>query len=199
MVTGLEGKPIWYGAIAGLLVGAVVAFAGHKVYLQKRQDEITQKQNQLADLQKKISAGEAAEAQLQQFESRVERLEQDLEKLLRVLPDKRRVHDLIRQFRAIAEREDFTLKRFSPGDEVQQEYFNEWPIQLEVDGSYHSLARFFDRMSRFPRIVNVDNMRLRAAPIGADPTKTLSASFTAKTFVYRDVAAEEAAAEGTTP
>ena len=186
--TGLEGRPWYYGILAGVVVGALLGFAGWKLYLSKWEQDIEAKKGQLAELQQKIQEGEAAERKLPEFQARVQRLELDLQKLLRILPDKRKVHDLIRQFRAIAEREDFDLLRFSPGAEQEQEYFNEWPIDLTVEGSYHNLARFFDRMSRFSRIINVDTLRVAAKR--GDPTKTLNASFTAKTYVYKEAEEE---------
>lgn len=199
MQTGLEGKPWYVGVIAGLVVAGVVVFAGHRVKLGPMKQEIQRQDSRLADLQRQIQRGEAARQQLPQFRERVRRLELDLEKLLRILPDRRNVHDLLRQVRALAEREDFDLKAFTPGDEIEQEFFSEWPITLNVEGSYHNLARFFDRMSRFSRIINVDNLRLQAVrSTQASPNRTLNASFVAKTFVYKDqpVAQETPAGAG---
>ena len=197
MQTGLEGKPWYVGVTAGLVLAGVVIFAGHRVKLGPMKEEIQSQDARLADLQRQIQRGEAARQQLPQFRERVQRLEIDLEKLLRILPDRRNVHDLLRQVRALAEREDFDLKAFAPRDEIEQEFFSEWPIALDVEGSYHNLARFFDRMSRFSRIINVDSLRLQTAR-GDNPSRTLSASFIAKTFVYKDqpTVPDEAAAGG---
>lgn len=184
MQTGLEGKPWYIGAVLGLVLAIVIAFAGYKMKLERMQRDIDGQEKRLAELQQKIQEGEAAEKQLPQFRERVARLENDLEKLLRILPNKRNVSELIRQLRAIAEREDFDLVRFDPGAEVEREFFNEWPISIALEGNYHALARFFDTLSRFSRIINVDNLRVTARR--KDPTKTLTANFTAKTFVYQD-------------
>ena len=37
----------------------------------------------------------------------------------------------------------------------------EWPISLELDGTYHNLGMFFDRISKFPRIINVQRLKIR--------------------------------------
>lgn len=194
MQTGLEGKPWYIGALLGLVLAVVIAFAGYKMKLEGMQRNIDGQETRLAELQQKIQEGEAAEKQLPQFKERVARLENDLEKLLRILPNKRNVHELIRQLRAIAEREDFDLVRFDPGAEVERDFFNEWPITIAVEGNYHALARFFDTLSRFSRIINVDNLRVSARR--SDAAKTLSANFTAKTFVYKDSEEEDLGAPG---
>jgi type IV pilus assembly protein PilO len=184
MQTGLEGKPWYVGLGIGVVIGGLLLFLAHRMYLSNMERQIKGQEKKKAELQQQIAEGEAARAQLPQFQERVRRLELDLEKLLRILPDRRNVHELIRQFRAIAEREDFDLIKFSPKPEVEKEFFNEWPMQLTVEGTYHALARFFDRMSRFSRIINIETLRLQAER--GDPSKTLQASFTAKTFVYKE-------------
>ena len=70
------------------------------------------------------------------------------------------MQDVLRRFRALAEQEDFVLSEFRPGQENQKDFYNEWPITVRLQGTYHNLARFFDRMSRFSRIFNVDNLQI---------------------------------------
>lgn len=198
MQTGLEGKPWYVGLGVGLLVGGLLVFAGHRVKLGPMNEQIKGQEERLADLQRQIQRGEAAKEQLPQFRERVRRLELDLEKLLRILPDRRNVHELLRQVRALAEREDFNLKKFTPGTEVEQEFISEWPITLQLEGNYHNLARFFDRMSRFSRIINVDNLNIRAMN-NATASRSIDASFVAKTFVYKEQPAEDETVEGAGP
>ena len=102
-----------------------------------------------------------------------------------ILPDRRNVHDVLRRFKDLAEREDFNLLQFTPSNEVEQDYFNEWPITLRVQGTYHNLARFFDRMSRLSRIFNVDTLTVNAVR-APTPSQTIDATFVAKTFVYKE-------------
>lgn len=185
MDTGLEGKPWYVGLIVGLVIGAILLAVGYQFKLKDMRTQIERQKTTLADLQKQIERGEAARAQLPQFQERVAGLQQELDKLLDILPDRRNVHELIRQVRALAEREDFNLTRFTTGRQTQREYFNEWPITISLQGTYHNLARFFDRMSRFSRIINVDDLRIGTVR-NQRPNRTIGASFVAKTFIYRE-------------
>ena len=198
METGLEGKPIWILALVAIGLAAVVLVGGYYFKITGMNDEIARQQGRIAELEDQIRRGEAAKAQLPELQEKIARLEQQLDRLLAILPDRRNVHVLLRQFRALAERGDFDLLRVTPGREIEQEYFNEWPITLTLEGTYHNLAKFFDRMSRFTRIINVDGLRINASNRPTS-SRTIGASFVAKTFVYKDDEAQAPVAEGAGP
>jgi Tfp pilus assembly protein PilO len=183
--TGLEGKPWYYGLAAGIALGALVFGLAYWQYFSPMKDQLAAGELQLADLQTKIQEGQAAQQQLPRFREEVQQLELELDKLLRILPARRNTPDLLRRIRSLAEQGDFTLKRFTPGQLSDKEFFSEWPIAVDVEGGYHNLALFFDRISRFSRIINIEDLNISA--LGASSgTHTLTATFTAKTFVYKE-------------
>lgn len=195
METGLEGKPWYYGAgIAVVVAGALVA-GGYYVKFQDMEKAIVKQERSLEELQKKIKEGEAAERQLPQFKEEVERLELELDKLLRILPPQRRTEDLLRRIRSLTEQGDFLLVRFNPRSITpQDDFYSEWPIQIELEGTYHNLALFFDRISRFSRIINVENLKITPFSTrskGKPSHHTIKATFTAKTFLSIDTTGEE--------
>ena len=178
----LEGKP-WYQALAyGLLIGGLLAGAVHYAWFRGLNAEIKGKRTQLEALQQEIQKGRAAERKLSQFREEVRRLELELAKLLQVLPSKRNTEDLIKRIETLTRQGDFTLRKFTPGDFVPKDFYAEWPIDIALEGSYHNLALFFDRMSRFSRIINVEDMKISALPVIGQ--KSISATFIAKTFIY---------------
>jgi type IV pilus assembly protein PilO len=64
-----------------------------------------------------------------------------------------------------------------------QEYYQEWPINVEVAGNYHNLGLFFDRVSRLSRLVNVGTVRIKAAS-KQTAGNTIDVSCVATTYVY---------------
>lgn len=195
--TGLEGKP-WYvsaGIGALLLVGLV--WGVHALKIKDTKQEISGLQSQLGELQQKINEGRAAQRSLDQFREEVQRLELELEKLLRILPPRRDTPDLLRRIRSLAEQGDLDLQRFSPGSMQPQEFYVAWPISIQIQGTYHNLALLFDRIGRFSRIVNIEGLSIRGVDSrGAQRGHTIAATFTAKTFLYQE---EEEEPEATTP
>jgi type IV pilus assembly protein PilO len=190
MKTGLEGKPWYFGLGIGLGVGVVLYFLAQWQYLGPLQDQINGAEAHLEELQHKVQEGKSAEAQLPKFREEVHQLELELDKLLRILPASRKTPDLLRRIRRLTEQGDFNLKDFRPGTLSDKEFYSEWPITVDLDGTYHNLALLFDRIGRFSRIINVTEMQIVAIP----PTKvkgqavahTISAVFIAKTFVYKE-------------
>jgi type IV pilus assembly protein PilO len=66
------------------------------------------------------------------------------------------------------------------------EFYKKFPIEMQVLGRYHDMGIFMDRVSKYSRIINVDNLRMTSTPPGS--VKSISAGFTATTFVYDEQA-----------
>jgi type IV pilus assembly protein PilO len=187
MQTGLEGRPWWHGLLIGAVVALVVLAVAWWWQLSPMYDRIEQQETRLADLQQRIQEGRAMKQKLPQFREQVRALELELDKLLRILPARRNTPDLLRRIRALAEQGDFGFKSFRPKGFVDREFYSEWPIDINLTGDYHNLAMFFDRISRLSRIINVENLNISASTQRTGSREeTIAASFTAKTFVYKE-------------
>jgi len=185
MQTGLEGKPWWQGAAYGVLVGGAIVGLTYYAVAKPRYETLEQMDRQLTDLQAQIQKGRAAKEKLPQFREEVHRAELELEKLLRILPARRNTPELLRRLRQLTEQSDFDLLRFTPGNFVDRGFYSEWPITVSLNGTYHNLAMFFDRIGRFSRIINIDDLRIGS--LSANPRgHTLSANFIARTFIYKE-------------
>jgi type IV pilus assembly protein PilO len=194
----MEDRPWYYALGIGLFVGAALAGAVHYVWFRPLNAEIEAKKVELDGLNQEIAKGRAAERKLSQFREEVKRLELELSKLLQILPSKRNTEELIKRIETLTRQGDFTLKTFKPGEFVQKDFYAEWPITVDLDGTYHNLALFFDRMSRFSRIVNVEELKINT--LEGVPGKSIHSNFIAKTFVYTgDEMGQATAAAGMPP
>jgi type IV pilus assembly protein PilO len=187
----LENRPWYVAAIVGaLLVGALI-WAFEAYVFKDIQKDIDARSNDLQVLQGKVREGKAAEARLPQFREEAERLGVELERLLRILPTAKQTDELIKKIKSLTERGNFRLLTFQPQGFVKKDFYSEWPISVSLEASYHELALFFDRLSRFSRIINVDSLA-----ITGDNRKsseyTINTTFTMKTFIYENVGQEGA-------
>ncbi|MEZ5312164.1 MAG: type 4a pilus biogenesis protein PilO [Thermoanaerobaculia bacterium] len=194
MQTGLEGKPWYYGAGVGAVIAAAIVAAIWYFMIVPKNKEIEAQSRTLAQLQIKIQEGRAAKQKLPQFREEVRRLELELDKLLRILPARRNTPELLRRIRQLTEQGNFDLLRFTPGNFVDKDFYSEWPINIRLNGTYHNLALFFDRVGRFSRIINIENLKVSALS-QRGKGHTIAATFTAKTFIYREPPAPDPSAQ----
>lgn len=174
----------WYGQI-GLFVGLAVAAAGAFYYFVEmpRQQALAVQAQNLAAIRGRITRGQALARQLPEFRKEVATLEARLETLKPILPDERDVGDLLRRVQTLATQSNLQVRGFRPQAITTREMHAEWPIGLELEGNYHNFGLFLDRVSKFPRIINIGNMTMVAKePPTASTSMTISA--TATTFVF---------------
>jgi len=196
MAITLDDKPWWVGLAVGIGLAAGVLYGADRMLVKDLKSSIESADTQIAELDQKISKGRAAERKLPQFREEVKRLELELEKLRRILPSTRNTEEIIKKIKSLVDQGEFTLRKlsFPPLSAAQStDPYSEWPISVSVDGRYHDLAILFNKLGNFSRIMNVENIGIRAA--ANQETKTISADFVAKTFVYVEPK-DEAAPEG---
>jgi Tfp pilus assembly protein PilO len=141
----------------------------------------------LARERQEIQKGLEAERRLVDFREELKDLERQFNDLKVVLPDKRDVADMLRRIQTLATQSSLVVKVFRPSAVVSKDVHQEWPMSLELEGNYHDLAKFFDQVSKVPRIINVGAIAISAAKdkTPTDPM-TISAKCTATTFVLLD-------------
>jgi type IV pilus assembly protein PilO len=176
----------WYAQF-GLFAVLSIALAGvfWWFYVSPFQAEMDTRRQQLASLQVDIAKGQATANQLNQFKAQVSELEARLESLKAVLPEQKDVADLLRRIQTLATQSNLAIRGFKPAPSVTKSMHAEWPIALQLDGTYHNLGMFFDRVSKFSRIINISNIDIRAKPLPA-PNSTITAECVATTFVLLD-------------
>jgi type IV pilus assembly protein PilO len=168
-------------AIAALLCGGFYYFwYSDALETQKKRE------TRLAELQKQIRALEATANKLPEFQREVQALEARLETLKRILPPEKEMPDLMRRVQYLAAQSSLQIRKFNPAAPSQKDFYLEVPVNLDIEGTYHNLGAFLDRVSRMSRLVNVGNVRIKAQ---TKPTinNTIAASAVATTYVYQDV------------
>jgi type IV pilus assembly protein PilO len=182
----------WYGQV-GAFLGLALAGVGAFVYYYEMpaRAEFGSRQQQLDSLKKDIAMGMNTARKLPEFRAQVGELEARLNNLKAVLPEEKDAADLLRRMQTVATQSNLTIKSFKPSPTVTKQLHAEWPINLELDGNFHNLAMFFDRVSKFTRIVNISGLDVKGRD-KADPNLTIQASCVATTFVLLDKPAASA-------
>ncbi len=178
----------WYGQLGMFVLVAVLgAGAFYYLYEMPRQDELAVRQREIDAVRGRNAKGAEMARQLPAFRGQVADLEARLEALKPILPEEKDVGDLLRRIQTLATQSNLRIRGFRPQPITEREIHAEWPIGLELEGTYHNLGTFLDRVSRFPRIINVGSLVITSRP-EATSTATIDVSCTATTFVLVDPA-----------
>jgi len=174
----------WYG----YLVVAVVLFAVvFLLFLKPRNEKIAGIKDERIRLEGEVNQLRSKKRQLDNIETELQTLTGTLEELEAVIPQQREIYDILRRIQQLAYDSQLDLVKFDNRGEIDMEFYREWPIGIEITGSYHNLALFFDRLSRFSRLFNTENFSIRSLPRQTD-TETISASTTIKTYIFKEMA-----------
>jgi len=181
------------GVFATLALVGVGAF--WYFYASPAQAALNAQQAELAQLQTQLQQGLATAKRLPEFRREVTVLEAQLGRLRTVLPEEQDVADLLRRVQAMATQSNLQIRGFSPATVTRRELHAEWPIGLKLEGSYHDLGAFLERVSKFPRIINVGALHIVARENQTSAT-TVTAECTAMTFVLVNDAPDGKGAKG---
>lgn len=176
----------WWGQITAFVVLAI-AGCGVFIYYYEMpvRADMSARQTQLLAIRADITKGLATAKKLAEFRGQVADLETRLSSLKAVLPEEKDAADLLNRMQTVAAQSNLTIKSFKPGVTVTKQLHAEWPITLELDGTYHNLATFFDRVGKFTRIVNINGLDVKGKD-KPEPNSTISATCVATTFVLLD-------------
>ena len=176
----------WYGQIGVFVaigVGGAAAFWNY--YAVPANAAIETRRVALTQIRGDINRGLMTARRLPEFRKEVATLELQLDRLRAVLPEQRDVADLLNRVNSMAMQSNLKVVGFNPQATSKKTLHTEWPIGLQLEGSYHDLGMFLERISKFPRIINVGNMRVRARE-NQSARATVTIDVTATTFVLAE-------------
>jgi type IV pilus assembly protein PilO len=172
-------------ARAGIVL-AIVALLGVGYFFMMYQDvsdKLTTLRSQEAELQRKLSEVRSITANIDEFEQEIADLEIQLQKVLRQLPNDKELEVVLTDISNLGKTAGIEIKSFQRLKEVVHGFYAEVPIALEIEGEYHNIGRFFDRLAGLPRIVNMGSIQMKVARDSLEGT-VLRVSGTATTFRF---------------
>jgi type IV pilus assembly protein PilO len=184
-----------------VLIICVILLAGWWFKIKDQQDELEKKQRQEETLKKEFTTKQQKVVNLPAYRKQLEDMKEMLRTMLRQLPSKTEMPDLLVDISQTALAAGIVVDLFQPGSEVIKEFYAEKPIQLKMLGTYHEFGTFISGVASLPRVVilTMHDVSLRpvaktgpAATGGPVPAGQLTLEGTVKTYRYVDD--EEAAA-----
>lgn len=141
-------------------------------------------------LRTKFETEQGKAANLEPLKQQLAQMEQVLQQMLRQLPSKTEMPDLIIDISQTALSSGLANELFQPGPETPKEFYAEKPIALRMVGSYHQFGAFVSGVASLPRVVILTMHDISLKPKenkGAISSRgALELSGTVKTYRYLD-------------
>ena len=179
----------WYSQVlivAGVC-GGFLALVWYQ-FLVPIQEGITTKTAQLDELERTIAKSQQQQKVLAQLKKQSLELQLKLDTLKSVLPLERETDQVLRSVQQSASSSSLRILRLGFRPTVDHEIYTEWPIDMEIVGTYHNIGAFLDRIRQLPRIVNINGLKIQSKASTGDQafTASVGATYTATTFVYKE-------------
>jgi type IV pilus assembly protein PilO len=187
---GAFGKIKWHVQI--LMMALVCGGALGLVYYTKFvpiNEEIDTKTKQRDELQAKVDKSLKLKARYEQFKKEAKALEAKLEELKKVLPQDKEIEQILSQVQLSAKDSGLRIQHGISKAVVDHDAYSEWPMEMQVLGTYHDLGEFLQKIKDLPRIVNVGKLRVenRSGTLPDGKVTSIAATYEATTFVYREI------------
>jgi type IV pilus assembly protein PilO len=184
-----------------VLVGLVIFGLLWWLFIRDKTAELEGLERQETDLRAEFETKQGRAANLEPLKLQLAQMEQQLQQMLRQLPSKTEMPDLIVDISQTALATGIQNELFQPGPETPKEFYAEKPIALKMVGTYHQFGAFVSGVASLPRVVIMTMHDISLRPVNADkdpaaairPNSSLELAGTVKTYRYLDE--EEAAAQ----
>ncbi len=152
----LNNIPNWPQGMQMAFCGFVVLFIVLLAYLflfRGKIEELEGLENTEAQLRTTFEEKQGQAANLEPLKAQMAQMEQELRQMLRQLPSKTEMPNIIVDISQTALASGIRNDLFKPEAEITKEFYAEKPINLRLVGNYHQFGSFMSGVASLPRVV----------------------------------------------
>lgn len=181
--------PVGAKLVVCLLIALVIVGLGWYFFVADKVTELESGQAQEVTLRADFEEKAARAANLEPLKQQLAQMEQMLQQMLRQLPSRTEMPDLIVDISQTALASGISNELFQPGAEIQQDFYAEKPITLRMVGTYHQFGSFVSGVASLPRVVILTMHDISLKPRGGGAitaNSDLVLEGTVRTYRYLD-------------
>ena len=183
-----------------VIVAVIIILLGWWLFVRGQQNELETLEAKETELRTEFEGKQGRASNLEPLKLQLAQMEQQLQQMLRQLPSKTEMPDLIVDISQTALATGIQNELFQPAVETKKEFYAEKPIALRMVGTYHQFGAFVSGVASLPRVVIMTMHDIQLRPkgggdgkvVGIRPNSALELAGTVKTYRYLD---DEEAAE----
>ncbi len=180
-----------------VLLSFMILLLAYFLLIKGKAEELDGLERQETTLRQDFEEKSGRASNLEPLKQQLAQMEQVLQQMLRQLPSKTEMPDLIVDISQTALSSGLSNELFQPGPETPKEFYAEKPIALRMVGSYHQFGAFVSGVASLPRVVILTmhdiSLKPRDGKGAIAGNSPLELSGTVKTYRYLDE--EETAAQ----
>lgn len=173
-----------------VIVGLFILVMAYLLAIKGKREELQNLEGEETSLRQQYEDRQGRAANLEPLKQQLAQMEQVLQQMLRQLPSKTEMPDLIIDISQTALSSGLSNELFQPGPEQPKEFYAEKPIALRMVGSYHQFGAFVSGVASLPRVVILTmhdiSLKPKAGTNGITSRGALELSGTVKTYRYLD-------------
>ena len=144
----------------GFYIGTLVLILGLSIWLLfwPKKQAIDTLNVKLTKAQTELAKAKKNAEELNDWRTKMKRKEVQYKQVMQALPEKEEIPSLLAGISQAGKDAGLDFLLFQPKPESDKEFYAEIPVDIQVSGSFHNVAVFFDKVSNLPRIVNIRNI-----------------------------------------
>ena len=148
-----------------IFVGTIVILAGLFIWLvhMPKTAEIRTLRTEIKKLENQLRLVKIRARDLERLEKERARKQEELALAVKLLPTTSEIPNLLKNITKLGNDSNLEFLLFSPDRQIPRDFFVEIPVNIQVQGVYHDVAMFFDKVGKLDRIVNVIDVSM--APV----------------------------------
>jgi type IV pilus assembly protein PilO len=172
----------WYGYV---LLALIIFGLFYFLYYKGKNEELQSVREQRIKTEAEIVELRAKKAEMDRIEKEIEEMMVILSELETIIPLREEISDILRKIQQLAWDSRLNIEKFIPKADVDKEFYYEKPISIEITGNYHNLALFYDRLSNFSRLYNIEDFTIKSLRNQTEAL-TIIAQSTATTYIFKE-------------
>ncbi len=143
-------------SLACVLIAAGVWYAMVRPMEQANRDDIAALQAKKTEIAQLMPF----QARITQLNKDIENLKQQIEQQKQIVPEDKQIDGFMRLIQAQAHSSHVELRRFTALPEVTRDFYREVPFEIELDGPYFGVVRFFEEIGKMERLVSITGLNM---------------------------------------
>ena len=167
----------WYYQLAIFSGVALLIFGGFWNFVTSgMRKETKELEGQVTTLKQQNEVARIASQRINEFRADYSRKQEEYEELKALLPEQREITNVLQNLQDRARSTNLTLRRFSPKDDFQKEFYSGKPVEVEVTSTFANLRQFYEELAKMQRIVSITDFNLKQTTLQSS-NKTIDAQF----------------------